>query len=263
MKRKKNYLIILIIVILLILAYLLPTLISAAEDRRLRYQSKKFQIEEITLDAGNDNLTEKLSAIQYLLQDGVVMQNDKGEQGLQESVVMQGNIEEEINEIIADFLTSILDTSEIKIIKSGMASLVLTDKKTNKVYSLWECTVVYDEEQKGIFYVDDESRKILAFEIPYFTGEVDKELCHKLVQVLAEYYGYTGGKMEGDLSEFLRTQGDSDFSKYFYQSNSIRFLCDEEETALELLFYKNGKQLSFNMYPSRISVDYKEASSTD
>ena len=117
MKRKKNYLIILIIVILLILAYLLPTLISAAEDRRLRYQSKKFQIEEITLDAGNDNLTEKLSAIQYLLQDGVVMQNDKGEQGLQESVVMQGNIEEEINEIIADFLTSILDTSEIKIIK--------------------------------------------------------------------------------------------------------------------------------------------------
>lgn len=226
MKHKKNYLVISGIIILLVLAYLLPTLVSVLEDRHLRFQGKKLQIEEISLNSGNSGLSEKLSSIQTVLQNGVVMQDGKIE-------TLKG--ESEMEEIVLSFLSDILSLTETKIIKFGATSLVLTDNGVNTVYSLWKCSAFNGDEQEYVFYVDDETKKILAFEMPYFTGETDKEQCHKLVHVLAEYYGYTGGDMEGE--------------------NSIRFFGEKGGTDVELMFYKNDEQLSFNMYPSRIVVE--------
>lgn len=247
MKHKKNYLVISGIIILLVLAYLLPTLISILEDRHLRFQSKKFQIEEITLNPGNGGLSEKLSSIQTVLQDGVVMQEGEIETLKRES---------EMEEIVLSFLSDILSLTETKFIKFAATSLVLTDKGANKVYSLWKCRAVNRDKQKYVFYVDDETKKILAFEIPYFTGETDKEQYHELAHMLAEYYGYTGVEMEGDLSEFLKKSSKDNSVKYLYQENALRFFHENEETDVELMFYKSGELLSFNMYPSQISVEY-------
>ena len=127
MKHKKNYLVISGIIILLVLAYLLPTLVSVLEDRHLRFQGKKFQIEEISLNSGNSGLSEKLSSIQTVLQNGVVMQDGRIETLKRES---------EMEEIVLSCLSDILCLTETKIIKFGASSLVLADNGVNTVYSL-------------------------------------------------------------------------------------------------------------------------------
>lgn len=236
MKNKKNLLAVLGIGILLFIAYMVPIVVTLLEDRHLQSESKRFEIEEITLNTGEADLTGKLSAIQEVLQDNVVVQKSQTE-------LSQGK--NDVEKKAEEFLSVLNDNSETTFSKFSATLLVLTDADVNKVYSLWKCYAVDDDEQEYVFWIDKETEKVLAFEMSYFTKVANLEECYKLAKNLAAYYGFTGNEIMDEVQFF---------PKKTYAETALRLFNEEEGTEVMLMLYKNGEQLSFNMYPSQISV---------
>ena len=236
MKNKKNLLAVLGIGILLFIAYMVPTVVTRLEDRHLQSENKKFEIEEITLNTGEADLATKLSAIQQVLQDNVVVQ---------ESQTVLSQEPNDVEKKAREFLSILYDNSETTFLKFSATLLVSADANINKVYSLWKCYAVDGDEQEYVFWIDKETEKVLAFEMPYFNEATNTEECYKLAQKLEEYYGFTGNEIMDEVQFF---------PKLVYAETAIRLFNEAEGTEVVLMLYKSGEQLSFNMYPSQISV---------
>lgn len=236
MKNKKNYFAVLCIAILLFVAYMVPTGITILEDRHLQSKSKKFEIEKITLNTDEADLEGKLTAIQEVLQENVVI-TESQEKFSQEQIDFRKQVE--------DCLGVLDDNIGTDFEKSVASQMAFMDTAANKVYSLWKYIFVDSSAQEHIFWIDAETEKVLAFEIPFFSKEINEEECYKMVHGLATYYGYTGSAIDDKVSVLLTEK---------YSETAIRFYNEVEGTEVMLMLYRSGEYLSFNMYPSRVSV---------
>lgn len=234
MKNKKYLSAILGIVMVLFIAYLIPDMISILEDRGLQSEIKKYEIDEIELNSGKVDLTDKLLSIQAVLQDYVVVQKEQ----LQEE-----QKENEIAKNAKEFLSVLYDNSEKQVIKFSAMQLVMTN--SNQVYSLWNCYVVDADGCESILWLDEDTRKVLAFEIPFVMSENNTEEFFGIVERLKEYYGFSGYKVMNEVPIFLKRE---------YTENTLKFYDEVKGTEVPIMFYKNGNKLNFNMYPGQISV---------
>lgn len=241
MKNKKNLLAVLGIGILLFVACIVPTMIAVVEDEHLQSESKRYEIEEIRLNSGEADLTEKLSAIQEVLQDNVVVQKSQAE---------SSQIQNDVDKIAKEFLSALNNHAETKFLKFSAVLLVMADADGDKVYSLWKCYAVDEDEGEYVFWIDEETEKVLAFEMPLHITEKYQEEFYKMVEKLAKYYGFTSGEITDKISVFLKLE---------YAETALRFIDEVEGTEAVLMLYKNGNQLSFNMYPGQITF-YDSAS---
>lgn len=241
MKNKKNLLAVLGIGILLFVACIVPTMVAVVEDEHLQSESKRYEIEEIRLNSGEADLTEKLSAIQEVLQDNIVVQKSQTE---------SSQIQNDVDQIAKEFLSVLNDNAEVNFIKFSAVLLVMADADGDKVYSLWKCYAVDEDEGEYVFWIDEETEKVLAFEMPLHITEKYQEEFYKMVEKLAKYYGFTSGEITDKISVFLKLE---------YAETALRFIDEVEGTEAVLMLYKNGNQLSFNMYPGQITF-YDSAS---
>lgn len=246
MKNKKNLLAVLGIGILLFVACIVPTMVAVVEDEHLQSESKRYEIEEIRLNSGEEDLTDKLSAIQGVLQDNIVVQKDQTDLSQTELSQMQSDVDK----IAKEFLSVLNDNAEVNFIKFSAVLQVMADADGDKVYSLWKCYAVAEDEGEYAFWIDEETEKVLAFEMPFYITEKNPEEFYKMVKKLAKYYGFTGAEIIDKLSVFLKQE---------YAENALRFFDEVEGTEEAHMLYKNGNQLSFNMYPGQITF-YDSAS---
>lgn len=234
MKNKKYLSAILAMVMVLFIAYLIPDMISILEDRGLQSEIKKYEIDEIELNSGKVDLTDKLLSIQDVLQDYVVVQKEQ----LQEE-----QKENEIAKNAKEFLSVLYDNSEKQVIKFSAMQLVMTN--SNQVCSLWNCYVVDADGCESILWLDEDTRKVLAFEIPFVMSENSTEEFFGIVERLKEYYGFSGYEVMNEVPIFLKQE---------YTENILKFYNEVKGTEVPIMFYKNGNKLNFNMYPGQISV---------
>lgn len=234
MKNKKYLSAILGMVMVLFIAFLIPDMISILEDRGLQSEIKKYEIDEIELNSGKVDLTDKLLSIQAVLQDYVVVQKEQ----LQEE-----QKENEIAKNAKEFLSVLYDNSEKQVIKFSAMQLVMTN--SNQVYSLWNCYVVDADGCESILWLDEDTRKVLAFEIPFIMSENNTEEFFGIVERLKEYYGFSGYEVMNEVPIFLKQE---------YTENTLKFYDEVKGTEVPIMFYKNGSKLNFNMYPAQISV---------
>lgn len=246
MKNKKNLLAVLGIGILLFVACIVPTMVAVVEDEHLQSESKRYEIEEIRLNSGEADLTEKLSAIQEVLQDNVVVQKSQTEL----SQIQNGVDKNDVDKKAKEFLSVLNDNAEVNFIKFSAVLLVMADVDGDKVYSLWKCYAVDEDEGEYAFWIDEETEKVLAFEMPLHITEKNQEEFYKMAEKLAKYYGFTSGEITDKISVFLKLE---------YAETALRFIDEVEGTEETLMLYKNGNQLSFNMYPGQITF-YDSAS---
>ena len=218
MKNKKNLLAVFEIGILLLAACMVPTFVTTLEDRHLQSESKKYEIEEIKLGSKKVDLTEKLSAMQKVLTDYVVVQKSNAD-----STQSQNEVEKKVKEYLS----------------------MLYDANIDKVYSLWKCNAVDENKCEYIFWLDKDTEKVLAFEIPFFFTEKDAEEFYKMTEKMARYYGFTGAELTEEAREFLSQK---------YARETLCFLDATKGTEVPLMLYRKGGRLNFNMYSGNIDV---------
>lgn len=241
MKNRKNLLVVLGIGILLFAACMVPTFVTTLEDKHLQSESKKYEIEEIKLDSGKVDLTEKLSAMQGVLTDYVVVRKNNAD-----SVQGQNDVEKRVKE----YLSMLNDTAESEFSAFSAAQIMIADANIDQVYSLWKCNAVSGGRYKYNFWIDKETEKVLAFEIPFYLTEKNSEEFHKMIEKMANYYGFTGAELLDEANTFLKQK---------YAKRTLRFFDEGKGTEVSLMLYKNENQLNFNMYPRQVDI-YDSAS---
>ena len=240
MKNKRNYLAVLGIVILLSIGYMFPTLITMLEDRHLQSERKKYEIEEISLNNVEVDLTEKLLGIHDVLQE---YENTAFQQSKDELSTEQGHEGKQVKE----FLSTLDSNIEASFLKAS-TKMTLMNAEEKNIYSLWKYVLVDSDEKEYVFWFDLEAEKVLAFEIPFFTNETSKEECYKLIDTLREYYGYTEGDFTDNVSLLFKMK---------YEESAVCFSDKEKDEKVVLRLYRSGERLSFNKSPSWIAITDK------
>lgn len=237
MKNKKNLLAVFEIGILLLAACMVPTFVTTLEDRHLQSESKKYEIEEIKLGSKKVDLTEKLSAMQKVLTDYVVVQKSNAD-----STQSQNEVEKKVKEYLSMLYD---DTTETEFSVFSAVQIMIADANIDKVYSLWKCSAVDENKCEYIFWLDKDTEKVLAFEIPFFFTEKDAEEFYKMTEKMARYYGFTGAELTEEAREFLSQK---------YARETLCFLDATKGTEVPLMLYRKGGRLNFNMYSGNIDV---------
>ena len=234
MKNRKNLLAVLGIGVLLFIVYMVPTLVTAVEDRHLQSESRKYEIREIRLNLGKADLTEKLSAMQKLLEENVVVQ--------------KGAVEEHrdsIENMVREYLSLLNENRRYEFSLFSVVEFVIADTDADKVYTLWKCCALDENEDEYIFWIDEKTEKVLAFDIPFYFMEDESEEFYRAMERVKEYYNFTYVKLPDKAGAFLK------------QVNSqmrIQFLNELEGAEVSLMMYKNKERLYFNMYSKTIRV---------
>ncbi len=237
MKNKKNLLAVFEIGILLFAACMVPTFVTTLEDRHLQSERKKYEIEEIKLGSKKVDLTEKLSAMQKVLTDYVVVKKSNVD-----SVQSQNEVEKKVKEYLS-MLND--DTTETEFSAFSAVQIMIADANIDKVYSLWKCNAVDEDGYEHIFWLDKETEKVLAFEIPFFFTEKNVEEFYKMTEKMTEYYGFTRAELLEEVDLFL---------SHRYAIETLCFSHETKGTEVPLVLYRNGNRLNFNMYSGKVDV---------
>lgn len=228
MKNKKNILAILAIGCMFGIAYMVPLIVTHLEDEHLQSESKKYEIAEININESGLELSEKLTAIQEIVADDIVMQ---------EAIEGEEN-QDALPEEIMEFAKQICGIQEKKILYAYTTSLLMADSENNRIYPLKSSYTIDADENESTFWMDIETGKVVAFELAYELETPDE--LNDLAKNLAKYYGFGGGEFAGAVDGFWKS---------VYYETAIRFYDEEKGEEIMLMFYKNGNRISFNMYP--------------
>lgn len=237
MKNWRNIFVVLGIGMMLVVAYMVPTFLTVVEDRHLHSESKKYEIEEITLNSEKGNLAEKLSDAERVLSDYVVVQ--KGRPTTDTEHIEKG---------VKEYLTLLTGDKAPEILAFSAIPLVMTETNADKLYSLYKCYIVTEKERTYTFWVDEETEKVLAFGIPFSLTEDDTEAFYKMAENMAKYYGFSAAELAEPVKSFLKCTS--------YTETVVSFLDEAKGTEVVLPLYRNKNQLSFNinMYPKEVMV---------
>lgn len=181
---KKSAGLILGIAALLVLSYFIPSLVTYAEDRSLKKDSKSYEIETVDITTKTSTFLEKLqefSSIQYnskiSIDEGICYETDQ------------------IHSLLIEFLEEIYYIEDPKIMDYKDEVYMVSTKEYENVYCIW-CSYFMDKDGRLFeIRVDDTSGKVLGF----FLGGIDsawlKNNLDSLGKVLAGYYGFSSGEI--------------------------------------------------------------------
>lgn len=231
MKNKRSVIAILGMALAFAFGFIIPMVVTVFEDNYLQSKTKEYKIEEISLHSVEGDLTEKLIVLQELRVEEIVVQKSMTEMS-SDSTGIEKNV--------AEFFSIMQKKEVVEFQKFSTTSMVIADADKDKVYSLWKCYAVDENENEYLFWIDETTKKVLAFEMQVDVKQMDNEDYYMMADNLAKYYGYTGVKFEENDIKFLdKERGET----------AIVFYNEVTGEELMLIFYKNGNTLSFNMYP--------------
>lgn len=257
MRKKINILAVMGIFLLLALGYFVPPIVMAMEDRHLQSENKTFFIEEIELNFQNVDMLEELSLFSDMLSQNIIVEIGKEtyeEDFVAEKEDAQQAVQEQVSSekyqiiktVIKEFLAVLNMENELEFEKiSAINYVMMASYNDEKVYSVWKCCGVDEKEQSYCFWIDDFTRKVMAFEVPYeIIGTLDESF-YQVMENVKEYYGF---------AVFGLAEHQENLYKSKYWQNSLMLLNEDKEEGLELYIFKTGETLYFNMYPRTISI---------
>ena len=243
MKKRQNSIAVFMMGIVLFLGYMLPTIVTAAEDSYLLTEKKEYEIETIKLNSTEINFWDELVAFPGLM---------SRELKVKQSEVAQKEswIYDCAKETVNEFLLMLNSNHTIIFQEFSVISVVMVDWNGEHVYPLWQCLAVDEKEGEYVLWIDEITGKIIAFNIPDYFTILNGKNVNELMNAMADYYGVV---VNYDLGNWYDVNGYDietiqDVESIFY------FWVEEENRELYLPFLCYDNRIIFNMYVGKISV---------
>ena len=245
MKRWKNSLIIIGMMALLLIAYIIPVVVTKAEDRSLGRKTKTCEIEGIRITSDNSSFVEELQEFPIVLLDDIVIQQEQNEHDESEGIAQS---EEFIRRQVKEFVGLITNQENVEISELSYNKSIRASIHTGNVYEIWNCSFVDEEgEASYMFFLDDTTGKVLAFQMWRENWQENAETFINCFQQLGNYYGF-------DDCEIVEL----DFTSKESESVVIFRNADADGPELMLPIYKYGDTISFNLGLGKKNIYYDE-----
>lgn len=243
MKKRQNSIAAFVMGIVLFLGYMLPTIVAAAEDTYLLTEKKEYEIETIKLNSTEIDFWEELVIFPELMNRELKV---KQSQVAQEASWIYDRAKENVNE----FLLRLNDNHTMEFQEFTVASVAMVDWKGEKVYPFWQCSAVDESEGEYVFWIDEITGKIVAFDMPDYFTTLNGQSVNEMMEAIADYYGVVVNYNLGNWYEVngYDVEGVEDIESIFY------FWVEEENKELYLPFLCYGNRISFNMCIGKISI---------
>lgn len=244
MKNKKKWIVILGMGLLLILTYVVPEIVTILEDNYLQSKTRSYEIEEITLTTNEINIAERLAVFEELLKENIVIKRETEYLEISQDY-------EKIEQKIADFLEILNIENAPSLQIESIVSMIMMEMGENheSLYPLLKCYAVDKQKNQYIFWFDDVTKLIIAFEIPIQVVQTQDEDIYRIGENLAQYYGITILGIENILGKT------SDNKNPIYWNWIFIFSNEPDGEPLVLNFYKTKNKVSFNIYPRIFMYD--------
>lgn len=184
---------VLAIALLLVVSYYIPNAVTFVQDRELEKEAKSYEIENIVIAQNTNHFLEELDNFPDILAEPT-MYVKSGKNHTAEQI-------NEVGKIFASQLANVLYDGEISTqdIENGVKfenrAYIGTSPDYETVYYLWSSYFVDSKGNEYTLWLDDATGKVLGFVCPvpaYFWK--DQAILNGVVQVLAEYYGFSTGE---------------------------------------------------------------------
>lgn len=264
--KKENCFAVAGIILLLILGYCIPSVFMKMTDEQRTAASKSFQIEEIQLDFTNVNIEEELEIFPEMLLNEIVIEQGQMSISISPSEDLQST-EEDIelqtikkeSQIVLESVNVFLDVlcpeSEIEFVDfKAEYYVMMVSSEDKRVYPIWICFGVDNEEREYRIWLDDISKKVMAFEVPFeVMGMTDKEFLTAMER-LGEYYGCEVFALSDTISNVYKIKT--------WQNTWMTYNKEEKEKN-SIYIGKMGERFWFNVYPESVSFSNKMDKSSD
>lgn len=243
MKKRQNSIAAFVMGIVLFLGYMLPTIVTAAEDNYLLMEKKEYEIETMKLNSTEINFWEELVAFTELMSRELKV---KQSEVAQEESWIYDRAKENVNE----FLLRLNSNHTIEFQKFSVISVAMVDWNGEKVYPFWQCFAVDENEGEYVFWIDEITGKIIAFDIPDYFTVLNGRSVNEMMEAMADYYGVV---VNYNLGNWYEANG-YDIEVVENIESIFYFFVEEENRELYLPFLCYGDRIIFNMCIGQISV---------
>lgn len=264
--KKKNCFAVAGIVLLLVAGYYMPSVIMVVADEGRNAALKSFQIEEIQLNFQNVDIEEELEIFPVMLLNNIVIEKGKTSitvrpnadlQGGTEQVEMESADEESFSvlESVKDFFEVLCPNEDIEFVDfKAEYYVMMVSSEDERVYPLWGCYGIDKEKRDYSIWMDDHSKKVMAFDVPFeVIGMTDQDF-FSAVESLGVYYGYEVFGFSGDVSNVYKIKTWQDTCMFFDETGKVE---------KPLYIGKMGERFLFNVYPGSVSFSEKVDASSD
>ncbi len=243
MKKRQNSLVAFVMGCILIWGYMFPTLITTAEDNYLLGEKKEYEIETIRLNSTEIDFLDELDSFPKLIDTELKVKRSELEQ--EESWIYN-----KAKETMIEFLWLLNNNHTVEMQFFSVVSVAMVKWDGESVYPFWQCDAIDEHGEEYLFWIDEMTGRIIAFDIPSSFVIVNGQSIDKMMETIADYYGLT---VNPDLGKWYEVNGYdievvTDVESIFY------FLDEESGRELYLPFLCYGNRLVFNMYRGDISI---------
>ncbi len=213
------------IIVLLVFSYVIPNLVTMAEDKNLVNASKTYEIDNVVITQNVDYFFEELDNFPAILSEPTVYVKAGKNYTKDQMYDMMLDFAADIAATCGDIDFSRMTTS---ILKMNADAFIGTSSDYESVYYFWACSFVANKKDEYLIWFDDATGKVLGFECPLPHGFwEDPYMLSPLADVLAEHYGFSGGV-------FYNPYEVSDAVIIFYNEDK------QQELVLPLIFTENS-----------------------
>ena len=238
--KRKNWKMTLIftgILLLLMIAYMVPVAVTKAEDKSLDEKKKTFEIEEVSIVSDSSSFMEELQDFSYILSSQIIISQSGNEWTLEdEDIINNENDAEFMKKQVMEFLCLLGTKESVEISDFSYITSVMASMHTGNIYVIWECSVCDDENNEFVFWLDDTTGKVLAFQSLQLDFWEDTEAFRSSFSALGEYYGFADCEV-----------GELYFEEKVSESEVIFRNEDADGPELMLPIYKSGDSIVFNL----------------
>lgn len=243
MKKRQNSIAVFSMGFVLFLGYMLPTIVTAAEDNYLLMEKKEYAIETIKLNSTEVDFWEELEIFPELIDRELKVRKSEVKQ---EESWIYNRAKETVNE----FLLMLNRNHTIEFQEFSVVSIAMVDWDGEKVYPFWQCLAVDENEREYVFWIDEITGKIIAFDIPDYFIVLNGQSVNEMMETIADYYGIV---VNYNLGNWYEVNG-YDIEVVADVESRFYFLVEEDNRELYLPFLCYGNRIIFNMYVGQIGI---------
>ncbi len=236
MKKARSSLAVMGMLLLLFGGYAFPTIVTTLEDRHLQFSEKNFDIEKIELKTSEIDFFQELYHFPTLMVGEIYIQT-------REEELENGWAYHHAKESMMEFLKMLNADMEHEFEKMQVYSLAFADFETEQVYPVWYCEAVNQEEQICRFWIDEITEKILGFQIPADSLQIDEGNLPECIKIIiVKYYGFEVYKFQGNYMNKMKDW-----------EGALEVVHNENKEYMYFPFFKESDWIWFNIYPGNLS----------
>ena len=234
MRKIGNIFIVIGMGLLLIGGYNFPTIVTAMEDKHLKSDEKRFEIEAIELRNSQIDFFQELYRFSALMEEDAYIQKRQEEP-------QDGRIYQQVQKIVMEFLDLLEIEMSHNFEEMQVYSFVLTDFEAEQLYPIWYCNATNENEESCTFWIDEITGKILSFQISASSVVLQKDTFEDVLDTIVTYYGF-------EQHDFEQHNFDGYYETSKGWDGTLLVVNNETKEYMKFPFCRIANMISFNIY---------------